>query len=229
MTKRISSESLISTYNCGFRRRSSKLRLANGKSIHALSALLLQLVQASAYGAMAKIRKLHSSAADMEVLDRPAEEKKDMEEEEARICAETVESAVRSATIIASYVLSKATTTKATKTSLDADYKTILGLFMDDLLTVLYRPEWPAASLYLSVFSRIMVSFLDDSKTGTEATASKTVALDYLADIAAKLKSLGMEMTGATRVAALDEVSRYMFYSKCFVLTACVGDLRSQY
>lgn len=181
-------------------------QLANGKSIHALSALLLQLVQASAYGAMAKIRKLHSSAADMEVLDRPAEEKKDMEEEEARICAETVESAVRSATIIASYVLSKATTTKATKTSLDADYKTILGLFMDDLLTVLYRPEWPAASLYLSVFSRIMVSSLDDSKTGTEATASKTVALDYLADIAAKLKSLGMEMTGATRVAALDEV-----------------------
>ncbi|EAL23165.1 hypothetical protein CNBA5100 [Cryptococcus deneoformans B-3501A] len=181
-------------------------QLANGKSIHALSALLLQLVQASAYGAMTKIRKIHSSAADMEVLDRPAEEKKDVEEEEARICAETVESAVRSATMIASYVLSKATTTKATKTSHDADYKTILGLFMNDLLTVLYRPEWPAASLYLSVFSRIMVSSLDDSKTGTEATASKTVALDYLADIAAKLKSLGMEMTGVTRVAALDEV-----------------------
>lgn len=65
-----------------------------------------------------------------------------------------------------------------------------------------------------------MVSSLDDSKTGTEATASKTVALDYLADIAAKLKSLGMEMTGATRVAALDEVSRYMFYSKCFCVNS---------
>nr|KIR48435.1 cohesin loading factor subunit SCC2 [Cryptococcus bacillisporus CA1280] len=181
-------------------------QLANGKSIHALSALLLQLVQASAYGAIAKIRKLHSSAADMEVLDKPAEGKRDVEEEEARICAETVESAVRSATMVASYVLSKATTTKATKTSLDADYKTILSLFMDDLLTVLYRPEWPAASLYLSVFSRIMVNSLDDAKTGTEATASKTVALDYLADIAAKLKTLGIEMTGVTRVSTLDEV-----------------------
>ncbi|KIR53758.1 cohesin loading factor subunit SCC2 [Cryptococcus gattii Ru294] len=181
-------------------------QLANGKSIHALSALLLQLVQASAYGAIAKIRKLHSSAADMEVLDKPAEGKRDVEEEEARICAETVESAVRSATMVASYILSKATTTKATKTSLDADYKTILSLFMDDLLTVLYRPEWPAASLYLSVFSRIMVNSLDDAKTGTEATASKTVALDYLADIAAKLKTLGIEMTGVIRVSTLDEV-----------------------
>ncbi|KIR30957.1 cohesin loading factor subunit SCC2 [Cryptococcus deuterogattii LA55] len=180
-------------------------QLANGKSIHALSALLLQLVQASAYGAIAKIRKLHSSAADMEVLDKAAEGKRDVEEEEARICAETVESAVRSATMVASYILSKATTTKATKTSLDADYKTILSLFMDDLLTVLYRPEWPAASLYLSVFSRIMVTSLDDAKTGNEATASKTVALDYLADIAAKLKTLGIEMAGVTRVSTLDE------------------------
>lgn len=162
----------------------------------------------------------------MEVLDKAAEGKRDVEEEEARICAETVESAVRSATMVASYILSKATTTKATKTSLDADYKTILSLFMDDLLTVLYRPEWPAASLYLSVFSRIMVTSLDDAKTGNEATASKTVALDYLADIAAKLKTLGIEMTGVTRVSTLDEVSKCMFYKKCVCgNSVCIGDL----
>ncbi len=38
------------------------------------------------------------------------------------------------------------------------DYKAILDVFIHDLLIVLYRPEWPAASLYLSVLSRLMVS-----------------------------------------------------------------------
>lgn len=33
-------------------------------------------------------------------------------------------------------------------------------MFVEDLLAVLYRPEWPAASLYLSVMSRILVSFV---------------------------------------------------------------------
>ncbi len=46
---------------------------------------------------------------------------------------------------------------KANKSSHDADYKAILDIFLTDLLTVLYRPEWPAAAIYLRVISRLMV------------------------------------------------------------------------
>jgi len=48
--------------------------------------------------------------------------------------------------------------TKATKSSLDADYKAVLDALLSDLLTVLGQPEWPSAELYLFLFSKAMVS-----------------------------------------------------------------------
>ncbi|WVO15130.1 hypothetical protein L204_102774 [Cryptococcus depauperatus] len=181
-------------------------QLANGKSIHAVSALLLQLIQASASGTSVKIRNIYSFAANMESLEAVEKEKENFLEEETRMCAETIEASLRSATLVAGYILSKATSTKTTKTSIDTDYKTILTLFINDLLAVLYRPEWPAASLYLSVLTKIMINSLDESKTGTDAIAAKNIALEYLADIAATLKGLGIEMLKGTRVSTLDEV-----------------------
>ncbi|WVR03096.1 hypothetical protein IAU60_000086 [Kwoniella sp. DSM 27419] len=175
-------------------------QLGNGKSIHTISALLLQLIQASAYGTAARVRKLHSTAADMDIVD-PQAPKVDVTEEEDRICADTMESALRSARVVAG-----SSSTKASKTSHDSDYKAILELFLTDLMAVAYRPEWPAAALYLSVFSRIMITAVEDQKMGPEATAAKGIALDYLGDIAAKLKSLQMEMGGDNEVATMDEV-----------------------
>ncbi|WVQ94119.1 hypothetical protein IAU59_001197 [Kwoniella sp. CBS 9459] len=179
-------------------------QLANGKSIHTISALLLQLIQASAYGTISRIKKLHSDAAEAEMMG--AQSKGDVDEEEWRLCADTIESALRSARIVAGYLVQKSTSTKATKTSHDSDFKAILDLFINDLMTVLYRPEWPAASIYITVFSRIMISSLEDSKVGPEVTAAKGIALDYLGDIAAKLKGLGLEMAGEGKGATLDEI-----------------------
>lgn len=48
--------------------RELMFRIPNGKSIHTITALLLQLVQASAFGAVARVRKLRSSAAEAEIL-----------------------------------------------------------------------------------------------------------------------------------------------------------------
>ncbi|WVQ82810.1 hypothetical protein IAT38_004942 [Cryptococcus sp. DSM 104549] len=179
-------------------------QLANGKSIHTIAALLLQLIQASAYGVADKVRKLHSQAAEMEIVDDQAAPKVDPVEEEAKICADTIESALRSASMVAAYVVSKSTASKASKSSLDNEYKTILDLLINDLLSVLYQPEWPAAALFLSVFSRIMIQMLDESKAGADASA-KGVALDYLGDIAARLKALHLEMTGGMIVPTIDE------------------------
>ncbi|KAK8844801.1 hypothetical protein IAR55_006651 [Kwoniella newhampshirensis] len=180
----------------------TRYQLANGKSIHTISALLLQLIQASAFGVVARVKKLHSTAADAEVMGTPAS-KVDLQEEEARLCADTIESALRS------------TTTKATKTSHDADYKAILDLFIADLLAVLYRPEWPAASLYLSVISKLMIASLEDGRPGPEMVAAKGIALDYLGDIAARLKALHLDMMGPIRVPTIDEAqaSVQMFLS----------------
>lgn len=56
-------------------------RLANGSSIHTMSALLLQLLQASAYGAVARIRALKSSVLEAEVMGVEGEEKLDVARE----------------------------------------------------------------------------------------------------------------------------------------------------
>jgi cohesin loading factor subunit SCC2 len=60
--------------------------------------------------------------------------------------------------MVATYLVQRSGTSKANKTSIDTDYKAVLDTLVGDLLTVLYRPEWPAASLFLNVISRLMVS-----------------------------------------------------------------------
>lgn len=46
---------------------------------------------------------------------------------------------------------------KATKNSNEAEYRTIFDNLISDLLAVLYWPEWPAASLLLSIACKFMV------------------------------------------------------------------------
>jgi len=62
--------------------------------------------------------------------------------------------------MVATYLVQRSGTSKANKTSIDTDYKAVLDTLVGDLLTVLYRPEWPAASLFLNVISRLMVGHL---------------------------------------------------------------------
>jgi cohesin loading factor subunit SCC2 len=59
--------------------------------------------------------------------------------------------------MVATYLVQRSGTSKANKTSIDTDYKAVLDTLVGDLITVLYRPEWPAASLFLNVISRLMV------------------------------------------------------------------------
>jgi cohesin loading factor subunit SCC2 len=70
---------------------------------------------------------------------------------------------------------------------------------------VLYRPEWPAASLYLSVISRLLINVVESHATGHEASAAKSIALDYLGDVAAKLKGF-QQSTSGDNVPSLDQV-----------------------
>ena len=124
---------------------------------------------------------------------------------------------------------------KATKNSNEAEYRAIFDNLIDDLLTVLFWPEWPAASLILTIASKFMVriswrgpflklqcvhllsqvSSLDDVKTNfqTDSNAAKTIALDHLGVIAARIRTSTLKVQQETRETAsrkalkpLDEV-----------------------
>jgi hypothetical protein len=47
---------------------------------------------------------------------------------------------------------------KATKSAKEADYRAIFDNLMQDLLTVLFWPEWPAASFMLGVAMKYLAS-----------------------------------------------------------------------
>lgn len=46
---------------------------------------------------------------------------------------------------------------KTTKSTKEADYRAILDNLIQDLLTVLFWPEWPAASILLGVATKYLV------------------------------------------------------------------------
>jgi cohesin loading factor subunit SCC2 len=109
---------------------------------------------------MLEAEVMESTADKLDVLQEVNDRclGKEADDQEAKICSETIESVFASAKMVATYLVQRSVTSKANKTSLDTDYKAVLDTLVGDLLTVLYRPEWPAASLFLNVLSRLMVS-----------------------------------------------------------------------
>lgn len=200
--------------------------MANGTRMSTITALLLQLIQASALGTAARVRRLRKSAGDAEA-ERPAEGKEDLvtavslvhcfvgmsaDEQEKRICAESTESCFRSASAVAGYLLQRCGQSKASKSTLDADFKTILDSFITDLLKSLYEPEWPAAALYLSVFGKMFIAALEDVSVTVESTTIKNIALDHLGTIGAKLKAVAVEgREGSGDIMSLDQVGHTPF------------------
>jgi cohesin loading factor subunit SCC2 len=126
--------------------------------------------------------------------------------QEVRLCAEITESCFRSARVVAAYLLQKSGQAKASKSTVDTDFKGILDTLIDDLLLSLYRPEWPAAALYLNVFSKLFIATLEDGSASAEATAMKSIALDHLGSIAARLRAVQVIKTDK-ELLSLDQVS----------------------
>lgn len=120
--------------------------------------------------------------------------------------ADVVEASLRATRVIALYLVQKASSTKATKAAQDTDYKSILDAFVADLLQIVYRPEWPAAALSLSVLSKILMTALEETKVSADANAARSVALDYLGNIAARLRALHLDMQSRPLIPSLDEV-----------------------
>lgn len=178
----VSLEKLPST-----RQSARQFKLADGKNIQLLTALVMQLVQTTALDTPSprsarskrKIAKSEDeddeSVEDDQAIDDDEDDQSDVSL--ARLAAKVnrlYDNALRSAQYIIKFIVQRAMT--STKTG-DQPYRNILDLFTEDLIGVLGSTDWPAAELLLRIMASHMVSIADLDKS--PATA-KSMALELL-------------------------------------------------
>ncbi|TFY83179.1 hypothetical protein EWM64_g834 [Hericium alpestre] len=204
------------------KQKAGQFRLRDGRSIRTVSALLLQLVQTSAHGIRDEARRL--SKARQQLLGAQRQEGpsnatpqaflNEKDTEEIQLYLSGLESATKAAKTIIVFLTQRSGKGKATKNSNEAEYRNILDNLISDVLAVLFWPEWPAASLLLSIICKFMVASLDDIKHTThnakdnDNNAARNIALDHLGIIAARLRGsmLKFQGNGESALRPLDEV-----------------------
>ncbi|KAH7925870.1 hypothetical protein BV22DRAFT_1088167 [Leucogyrophana mollusca] len=200
-------------------KKAGQFRLRDGRSIRTVSALLLQLVQTSAHDVRIAAREIAKSRQRRLALrrqdsinDKTVEPQIDeLDAEEIQLYVAGLESATNAAKTVIIFLTQRSGKGKLTKNSNEAEYRTILDNLIFDLLVVLYWPEWPAASLLLGIVCRFMVSSLDDVKTSnqTDTNGAKSIALDHLGVIAARIRSSILKVKhreGGAGIRSLEEI-----------------------
>jgi len=160
------------------RRRKRQYRVGEGHYVYVLTALLLQLIQAAS----------HQTSAAMELTAAWFNGESELEKPPCQINQESVHALASS---VAKYLVQKGGETKMTKSAVDTSYGAIVYGLMEDLLFLLFHPEWPAAPILLSCFCRAFKSTLFDSKSSTDA---KLVAVDQLGLVGARLRKVELEL-----------------------------------
>ncbi|KAJ5809450.1 uncharacterized protein N7503_001668 [Penicillium pulvis] len=180
----ISLEKLPST-----RQSARQFKLADGKNIQLLTALVLQLVQTTALEtpSRSKAKRRFQGDDDDELMGDGDGVKKggwddendddEVDESLERLATKVnrlYDNAVRSAQYIVKFIVQRAMT--STKSG-DQPFRNILDLFTEDLINVLGSTDWPAAELLLRIMASHMVGIADLDKS--PATA-KSMALELL-------------------------------------------------
>lgn len=184
------------------KQKAGLFRLRDGRSIRTVSALLLQLVQTSTHDVRIQAKKIEKARQQKVALRRQESFSESQSQisrepfldehdsEEIRLYSSGLDSASKAAKAIIIFLTQRSGKGKTTKNTNEAEYRLIFDNLISDVLVVLYWPEWPAASLLLSVASKFMVAALDDVKTSqADNNAAKTMALDHLGVIAARIRS----------------------------------------
>lgn len=180
----VSLEKLPST-----RQSARQFKLADGKSIQLLTALVLQLVQTTALETprssknRRRLRAAQDDDTDEMMGDNDKEDTANSDEEGGlddsleRLAAKVNrlhDNALRSAQYIVKFIVHRAMS--ATKSG-DTPFRNILDLFTEDLITVLGSTDWPAAELLLRLMASHMVGIADLDKSSAQA---KSMALELL-------------------------------------------------
>ncbi|KAK7023031.1 sister chromatid cohesion protein [Favolaschia claudopus] len=198
------------------KQKAGQFRLRDGRSIRTVSALLLQLVQTSAHDVRltaetiaterdnkALLRRNESfseSQSQSQVVEDFLDEQ---DKTEIRLYKSGLDSAAKAAVKIIVFLNQRSGKSKATKNSNEAEYRAIFDNLISDLLAVLYWPEYPAANLLLTIATKYMLSWLEDVKTSqADTNAAKTIALDHLGVIAARIRSSQLKFKAAAEDAA---------------------------
>ncbi|KAJ5160702.1 uncharacterized protein N7482_007706 [Penicillium canariense] len=172
------------------RQSARQFKLADGKNIQLLTALVLQLVQTTALETPSRSkakRRLQASAEDdddelmgdgddMKNINSDDDDK-ELDESLERLAAKVnrlYDNAVRSAQYIVKFIVHRAM--NATKSG-DQPFRNILDLFTEDLINVLGSSDWPASELLLRIMASHMVGIADLDKSSAQA---KSMALELL-------------------------------------------------
>ncbi|XP_069737379.1 nipped-B-like protein isoform X3 [Phaenicophaeus curvirostris] len=135
--------------------------------IQMVTALVLQLIQC--------------------VVHLPSTEKYSNSEEESNknvdqdvLITNSYETAMRTAQNFLSIFLKKCGSKQG-----EEDYRPLFENFIQDLLSTVNKPEWPAAELLLSLLGRLLVHQFSNKST---EMALRVASLDYLGTVAARLR-----------------------------------------
>ncbi|CCD53834.1 similar to sister chromatid cohesion protein Mis4 [Botrytis cinerea T4] len=182
-----------------------QFKLADGGSIQLVSALIMKLIQTSASKTDDAKEKRRRKAQDALTGDdeghedgvndadnrrrydteRRAIERNVTAIQELKDCgASLLESATQNTGYVVNFIVSRAI--KSTKNG-DTPYRNLLDLFVEDFVTCLNSPDWPAAELLLRLFLFKMVQLAEAEKTPAPA---KNMALDLLGSMGAAISEL---------------------------------------
>ncbi|KAJ5545210.1 hypothetical protein N7461_007514 [Penicillium sp. DV-2018c] len=170
------------------RQSARQFKIADGKNIQLLTALVLQLVQTTALETPTQSKakyqiKAQANDDDDELMgdgeDHADGESDDNEPDESleRLASKAnrlYDNAMRSAQYIVNFIVQRAM--NSTKTG-DQPYRNILDLFTQDLISVLGSADWPAAELLLRILALRMIQITDQDKS---AATAKSMALELL-------------------------------------------------
>ncbi len=157
--------------------------------IQMLTALVLQLIQC----VVVLPKRLADPQAQAKQKQRAEEKEKEKEKDEDVVDLEDEEERDRDVLVNDRYTTAMATAhqflvvflRKCGSKNEDVDYRPLFENFVQDLLTTVNTPEWPAAELLLSLLGRVLRDKFRER--GTEM-ALRISSLEYLGVVAARLR-----------------------------------------
>lgn len=175
------------------RRQQNQYRLKDGRHIHVLSALLLELVQSCGVN-VEQHQLLINEGSSPTTEDAAPVPPTNVMHTTFAASTQAVDKANKVAMMISRHLLQKATSSSNARTKVvaEAEFKAILNVFVQDQLTVLYLPEWPAAALSLTMMTRLLKHTLDSEARKGEMTSARAIALEQLGAIGTKVREVAL-------------------------------------
>ncbi|XP_050412412.1 nipped-B-like protein [Patella vulgata] len=149
-------------------------RLNSEESIQMVTALALQLIQC-----VIKLPQLESDGTPKEPSEERPKKKGGAQTDNEVLVISSYETAMRTGYNFLSVFLKKCTTKN------EEDYRPLFENFVQDLLSTVNKPEWPASELLLSLLGGILVKQFSNKSTDMSL---RVASLEYLGIVAARLR-----------------------------------------